>query len=336
MMNENTQTPQSDAREMGSPDEIAELHDPVMLDRCIELLQPAFEAENPVVVDGTLGMGGHSEALLDRFPQLTLIGLDRDTEALGLASKRLARFGDRFRPVHTVYDGLIDAVEQQGFERVHGVLLDLGVSSLQLDQADRGFAYAQDAPLDMRMDQTSGVTAAEIIAQEPEGRLRELFEVYGDEPLAGRYARAIVRAREIEPIRRSGQLVDVLQEATPAAVKRQRHPAKRVFQALRIEVNNELGALQGVIPQALKALAVGGRAVVMSYQSLEDRMVKRAFQKATQSTAPAGLPVELPEHIAKFSLVTKGAETAPQAEQERNPRSIPVRLRAIERVREDG
>lgn len=326
MMNEHSRTPQ----------EIAELHDPVMLQRCIDLLAPALEAEHPVMVDGTLGMGGHSEALLERFPTLTLIGLDRDTEALALASSRLERFGDRFRPVHTVYDGMLDAIAGEGFEHVHGVLLDLGVSSLQLDQAERGFAYAQDAPLDMRMDQSVGLTAADILATEPEGRLRELFEVYGDEPLAGRYARAIVRARETTPITRSGQLVDLLQDATPAAVKRGRHPAKRVFQALRIEVNDELGALKQVIPATLQALTVGGRAVVMSYQSLEDRMVKRAFQRASQSTAPAGLPVELPEHRAKFALVTKGAETAPADEQERNPRSIPVRLRAVERVREDG
>src|SRR5690606_20990020 len=147
----------------------------------------------------------------------------------------------------------------EGHTRVQGILLDLGVSSLQLDDADRGFAYAQDAPLDMRMDQTTGRTAAELLAEEPEGRLRELFEVYGDEPLAARYARAIVRARQDSPITRSGQLVDILQEATPAAVKQQRHPAKRVFQALRIEVNDELGALRTAIPAALDVLAVGGR-----------------------------------------------------------------------------
>lgn len=315
------------------PTDIAKLHAPVMLERCIELLAPAIEQPRAVMVDGTLGMGGHTEALLERFETLTVIGLDRDTEALQLASRRLERFGGRFRPVHTVYDGIREAVTGEGFERVHAVLLDLGVSSLQLDQADRGFAYAQSAPLDMRMDQSGGRTAAELLAEEPEGRLRELFEIYGDEPLAARYARAIVKARETEPIKRSDELVDILQDATPAAVKRQRHPAKRVFQALRIEVNDELGALRRVIPAALDVTGVGGRVVVMSYQSLEDRLVKRAFQSVTTSTAPQGLPIELPEHRPTFKLLVKGAEQASASEQHDNPRSIPVRLRAVERVR---
>lgn len=315
------------------PEDIAKLHAPVMLERCIELLAPAIEQPHAVMVDGTLGMGGHTEALLERFETLTVIGLDRDTEALQLASRRLQRFGDRFRPVHTVYDGIREAVAGEGFQHVQGVLLDLGVSSLQLDHAERGFAYAQSAPLDMRMDQSEGRTAAEILAEEPEGRLRELFEIYGDEPLAARYARAIVKARDVAPIERSDELVDILQDATPAAVKRQRHPAKRVFQALRIEVNDELGALRRVIPASLDVTALGGRVVVMSYQSLEDRLVKRAFQQVTTSTAPQGLPVELPEHLPTFAHLVKGAEHASDAEQHENPRSIPARLRAVERVR---
>lgn len=323
----------NDRHEEMLPEDIAQLHEPVMLERCIELLAPVASLEDAVVVDGTLGMGGHSEALLSRFEGLTVIGLDRDTEALRLASERLARFGDRFRPVHTVYDEMLEAISQEGFPKVTGVLLDLGVSSLQLDDADRGFAYSKDAPLDMRMDQTEGRTAAEILAEEPEGRLRELFEIYGDEPLAGRYSRAILKARAEAPITRSGELVQILQDATPAAVKKQRHPAKRVFQALRIEVNDELGALGRVVPAALDSLALNGRLVVMAYQSLEDRLVKRSFQKATTSTTPAGLPVELPEHLPKFKLLTRGAETAPSEEQARNPRSIPVRLRAVEKVR---
>lgn len=314
----------------------AAMHTPVMLDRCLELLSPALQADNSVLVDGTLGLGGHSEAFLTEFPHLTLIGLDRDTDALRLAGERLAKFGDRVHLVHTVYDGIAQAVETLGFSQIQGVLLDLGVSSMQLDRAERGFAYAQDAPLDMRMDQTTGITAADILATEPEGRLRQLFEQYGDEPLAGRYARAIIAAREEAPIVSSGRLVQILQDATPAAVKAQRHPAKRVFQALRIEVNDELGALRGVIPAALDLLSVGGRAVVMSYQSHEDRLIKRSFAERTRSTAPAGLPVELPEHRPQFSLITRGAEEASAEEQERNPRSIPVRLRAIERVRESA
>ncbi|KUF06572.1 16S rRNA (cytosine(1402)-N(4))-methyltransferase RsmH [Leucobacter sp. G161] len=317
-----------------TPRNPAELHTSVMLDRCVELLAPGAERAGAVVIDATLGMGGHTEALLERFPGLTVIGLDRDTEALELAGARLARFGDRFVPVHAVYDEIDRALSEAGASGIDGALFDLGVSSLQLDDADRGFAYAQDAPLDMRMDQTSGRTAAEILAEEPEGRLRELFERYGDEPLAGRYARAIIAARKIAPLVRSSQLVDVLQEATPAAVLGKRHPAKRVFQALRIEVNGELATLERAIPAAIDRLNLGGRLVVMSYQSLEDRIVKRAIQARSRSTAPPGLPIELPEHRPELRILTKGAEQASEAERAANPRAIPARLRAAERVRE--
>lgn len=312
----------------------SELHVPVLLDRCLELLAPAASREGAVVVDATLGMGGHSEALLDAHPGLTLIGLDRDTEALRLAGTRLARFGDRAIRVHAVYDEIAEAVRGAGFDRVDGVLFDLGVSSLQLDEADRGFAYAQDAPLDMRMDQSRGETAADVLREAPEGRLRAIFERYGEEPLAGRYARAIIAARKDAPIERSGQLVEVLQEATPAAVRDQRHPAKRVFQALRIEVNGELSVLERAIPAALDLISLGGRAVIMSYQSLEDRLVKRELTRRSRSTAPAGLPVELPEHRPEFKLLTRGAELAGDEERARNPRAIPVRLRAAERTRD--
>lgn len=310
------------------------LHTPVLLERCIELLAPAAQRPGAVVVDATLGMGGHSEALLDRFPELTLIGLDRDTEALALAGTRLGRFGDRAILVHAVYDDIASAVRGAGFAGIDGVLFDLGVSSLQLDEADRGFAYAQDAPLDMRMDQNRGETAADVLATAPEGRLRAIFERYGEEPLAGRYARAIIAARGTMPIVRSGQLVDILQDATPAAVRDQRHPAKRVFQALRIEVNSELAVLERAIPAALDLLHVRGRAVVMAYQSLEDRLVKRELVQRSRSTAPAGLPIELPEHRPEFKLLTRGAELADDEERSRNPRAIPVRLRAAERVRD--
>lgn len=309
------------------------LHTPVLLDRCIELLEPAVSRPGAVVVDATLGMGGHSAALLERFPDLALIGLDRDAEALELAGRRLEPFGARTTLVHAVYDEIADAVRRAGLDRVDGVLFDLGVSSLQLDEADRGFAYAQDAPLDMRMDQSRGETAADVLASASEGRLRAIFERYGEEPLAARYARAIIAARAEAPVDRSGRLVDVLQAATPAAVRDQRHPAKRVFQALRVEVNGELRALERAIPAALDLLGVGGRIVVMSYQSLEDRLVKRAIVKRSRSTAPPGLPVELPEHRPEFSLLTRGAEQAGEEERRRNPRAIPVRLRAAERIR---
>lgn len=313
-----------------------EIHAPVLLDRCIELLAPALQHDGAVVVDATLGMGGHSEALLERFPQVRLIGLDRDTDALRIAGERLARFGDRVDLVHTVYDGIADAVSSVGVRRADGILFDLGVSSLQLDEADRGFAYSKDAPLDMRMDQSAGTTAADIVATYGEGDLRRIFERYGEEKLAGRYARAIIAARQDAPIERSAQLVDILVAATPIAVQRERsgHPAKRVFQALRIEVNGELTVLERALPAALGILPVSGRIVVMSYQSLEDRLVKRVLAEATRSTAPAGLPIEPPEHAPRFRLLTKGAELASDEEKIRNPRATPVRLRAAERVRE--
>ncbi|CAH0166982.1 Ribosomal RNA small subunit methyltransferase H [Microbacterium oxydans] len=308
---------------------LRDIHTPVLLDRCVELLAPALQADGAVLVDATLGMGGHSEALLERFPHIRLIGLDRDTDALRIAGERLARFNDRVTLVHTVYDEI--GLHAQG---ASGILFDLGVSSLQLDEAERGFAYSKDAPLDMRMDQTKGVTAAEVIATYNEGNLRRIFERYGEEKLAGRYARFIIEARQKKPIERSGELVEILIAATPAAAQRAGHPAKRVFQALRIEVNTELNVLADAIPSAMDALTVGGRIVVMSYQSLEDRLVKQAFAAASASTAPAGLPVELPEHAPRFKILTKGAELAGDDERARNPRAIPVRLRAAEKLRE--
>ncbi|RXZ68387.1 16S rRNA (cytosine(1402)-N(4))-methyltransferase RsmH [Agromyces albus] len=309
------------------------IHTPVMLDRTVELLAPALDREGAVLVDATLGMGGHTRAFLERFPNLTVIGLDRDPDALEIARERLAAFGDRMRFVHTVYDGIARAVRSEGFREVQGVLFDLGVSSLQLDRAERGFAYSKDAPLDMRMDFTQGRTAADVIAEESEDELKRIFLDYGEEKLAARYARAIVRARAEAPITRSAQLVQIITAATPVVVQRQGHPAKRVFQALRIEVNEELSVLQAAMPAALDTLAVGGRIVVLAYQSLEDRIVKRALQAAASSSAPAGLPMELPEHRPNFKLLVRGAEQASESEQAENPRAKPVRLRAAERVR---
>jgi 16S rRNA (cytosine1402-N4)-methyltransferase len=274
--------------------DLRDIHTPVMLERCIELLAPALEGPDAVLVDATLGMGGHTEAFLDRFPALHVIGLDRDTEALRIAGDRLAPFGDRVTLVHTVYDGIADAVASTGRSDVNGILFDLGVSSLQLDEAERGFAYAQDAPLDMRMDQSSGTTAADILATYSEGELRRIFERYGEEKLSARYARAIVAARAEAPIERSGRLVEILTKATPYSAQRTGHPAKRVFQALRIEVNRELSVLERAIPAALNMLAVGGRIVVLSYQSLEDRLVKRARAEASPLLSPARRPPAFP------------------------------------------
>ncbi|MGZ0711055.1 16S rRNA (cytosine(1402)-N(4))-methyltransferase RsmH (plasmid) [Coraliomargarita sp. W4R53] len=310
-----------------------DIHTPVLLERCVELLAPALSRDGAVLVDATLGMGGHSEALLERFPRVHLIGLDRDHDALRIAGERLERFGERVTLVHTVYDGIRDALKAAGVPAADGILFDLGVSSLQLDVAERGFAYSKDAPLDMRMDQSVGTTAADIVATYGEGDMRRIFERYGEEKLAGRYARAIIAARATTPIERSGQLVEILIAATPYAAQRNGHPAKRVFQALRIEVNRELSVLEQAIPAAMDTLVVGGRIVVLAYQSLEDRLVKREFVRASTSTTPAGLPVELPEHAAKFKLLVKGAELASDAEREINPRATPVRLRAAERLR---
>jgi 16S rRNA (cytosine1402-N4)-methyltransferase len=312
---------------------INDIHTPVLLERCIELLAPAVSHEGAVLIDATLGMAGHAEAMLERFPQLTLIGLDRDLDALDIAQERLARFGNRARFVKAVYDDIDEASEELGFPEVDGILFDLGVSSLQLDRTERGFSYSQDAPLDMRMDASSELTAETILATYDEVALRKIFWEDGDEKLAQRYARRIVEERQRSPLTSSGQLVELIDRATPAAARRTGHPAKRVFQALRIEVNAELSVLESAVPRALDLLRVGGRIVFLSYQSLEDRIVKRELQARAKSTTPAGLPVELPEHSAELKLLVKGAELATDAEIDENPRAKPVRLRAAERLR---
>ena len=310
-----------------------QIHTPVLLDRTLELLAPSLGRPGAVAVDCTLGMGGHTEALLARFPELTVVGLDRDTPALEIAGDRLRPFGDRARLVHTTYDGIGDALDGLDIGTVDGVLFDLGVSSLQLDRVERGFSYSKDAPLDMRMDPTSEVTAETILAEYPESELRRIFYQYGEEKLAPRYARRIVEGRVDSPLTRSGELVDLLVAATPMALQRAGHPAKRVFQALRIEVNGELASLEAAVPVALDRLGESGRMVVLAYQSLEDRFVKRELAARTTSTAPQGLPVELPEHRPEFRLLVRGAELASAEEIDRNPRAKPVRLRAAERIR---
>ena len=314
--------------------DIRQIHIPVSLERSIELLEPALSGPEAVLVDATLGMAGHAEAFLTRFPQLRLIGIDRDTVALRIAGERLAPFADRIELVHAVYDEITDVLDRLATPRVSGFLFDLGVSSLQLDRADRGFAYAQDAPLDMRMDQTTGITAADAVATLTADELASIFRRFGDEKLAPRYARAIVDARSNAPIETSGQLVDILQKATPAALMNAGHPAKRVFQALRIHVNEELAVVHRAIPQALKATSVGGRVVVLSYQSLEDRIVKAEFAEVTTDGTPAGVPVGIAALAPTFRLLTRGAELASDEEKAANPRSTPVRIRAVERVRD--
>lgn len=322
-------------------------HVPVMCDRMVELVGRGVNSsnapENPVIVDGTLGAGGHTEAFLEAFPTAIVVGLDRDPNALDEANERLARFGERFFSYRTRFDGITDALEdlnEQGAfpEDIHatgisGFLFDLGVSSMQLDQAPRGFAYSVDAPLDMRMDPDTHLTAAEILNTYSHGDLARVLKTYGDERFAGKIASAIVRERDKEPFSNSGRLVELLYATIPAAARRSGgHPAKRTFQALRIEVNAELEALENVLPAAASWLHVGGAGVYMSYQSLEDKIVKKALVDLTSSKTPAGLPMDLPGAEAEFELLTRGAEKATEEEIQLNSRAAPVRVRAASRV----
>jgi 16S rRNA (cytosine1402-N4)-methyltransferase len=313
---------------------ISELHAPVTLDRTIELLAPALEVEGAVFVDGTLGLGGHSEAFLERFPNLTLVGIDRDTNALALAGERLARFGNRVHLVHAIYEEIEDVLDELGIDEVHGILLDLGVSSMQLDEAERGFAYSYEAPLDMRMDATQGKTAADIVNSYSEQDLARIFKEFGEERYAKGVAKAIVEARKTKPFSTSTELAGLIAKVIPFIPgKSSGHPAKRVFQALRIEVNGELEVLERTMPASIRSLAVGGRIVVLSYHSLEDRIVKQALVAAANSSAPLELPFELPEHAPVLRLLVKGAEAATPEEIAINPRAASVRLRAAEKIR---
>ncbi|HEY1839262.1 MAG TPA: 16S rRNA (cytosine(1402)-N(4))-methyltransferase RsmH [Mycobacterium sp.] len=316
-------------------------HVPVLLDRCFVLLHPALTHRHPdgsaaVLLDATVGAGGHADRFLTALPGLRVIGVDRDPTALDIAGARLSRFADRLTLVQTRYDGIDDALAESGYgpiESIDGILFDLGVSSMQLDRTERGFSYAHDAPLDMRMDPTSALTAAEIVNTYDESALADILRRYGEERLARRIASHIVRRRVRVPFTSTGELVEVVYQAVPAPARRTGgHPAKRTFQALRIAVNSELDALRGALPPALDALAVNGRIVVMAYQSLEDRIVKRAFAEASTSRSPSDLPIELPGYAPQFALLTRGAERADEAEIQQNPRSAAVRLRALRRV----
>ncbi len=265
-----------------------------------------------------------------------MIGIDRDLEALRLAGERLAPFGDRFVGVHAVYDEIADVVRDQGLDHVHAVLFDLGVSSMQLDVRERGFAYAEDAPLDMRMDGSEGITAADVLNTYSAADLTRVLREYGEEKFAKRIADTVVRVRETEPFTRSARLVELLYDVIPAPARRTGgHPAKRTFQALRMEVNDELGVLRRALPAALGVIGVGGRVVVEAYHSLEDRMVKRAFVDVTRLDVPDDMPFVPEGHEPPMRLVTRGAEVADDQEIASNPRAASVRLRAVERVRPD-
>lgn len=311
-------------------------HVPVLLERVVALLEPALAGPGAVLVDCTLGLGGHSEAVLEACPQARVIGIDRDLAAIALASERLAPFGDRFTAVHTTYDQIDQVVADAGLDHVDGVLFDLGVSSMQLDERERGFAYATDAPLDMRMDDSTGITAADVLNTYPVEELTRVLKEYGEEKFARKIARAVVRERESEPFTRSARLVELLYAEIPAPARRTGgHPGKRTFQALRMEVNDELGVLRRALPAALSVIGVGGRVVVESYHSLEDRMVKRAFSEVTRLDVPPDLPF-IPEGAeARMKNVTRGSELADESEIAQNPRAASVRLRAVERVLPD-
>jgi 16S rRNA (cytosine1402-N4)-methyltransferase len=308
-------------------------HVPVLLDRVVALLAPCLREPGAVLVDATLGLGGHTEAVLTTCELARVIGIDRDPDALELARARLAPYGERFTGVHAVYDELPDVLADLGLDSVDAVFFDLGVSSMQLDVRERGFAYAEDAPLDMRMDGTTGPTAADVLNTYSAAELTRVLRDYGEERFARKIARAVVRQREQAPFATSGRLVELLYAEIPAPARRTGgHPAKRTFQALRMEVNDELAVLRRAIPAAIDAIAVGGRVVVESYHSLEDRLVKRAFTEATRSTVPEDLPF-LPEGSAPaLRLVTRGAEQANEKEIQANPRAASVRLRALERI----
>ena len=307
-------------------------HVPVLLDRVLDVLEPALTGERPVVVDTTLGLGGHTEAMLRRFDDLHVIGIDRDPEALVRAKQRLAPFGDRVTFAHAVYDEIGEVVADAGFASVSGVLFDLGVSSMQLDVADRGFAYAQDAPLDMRMNPEDELTAADVLNTYTSRDLSRLLREYGEEKFAKRIADNVVAERAKEPFTTSARLVDLIRSSIPQAARRTGgNPAKRTFQALRIEVNDELGVYRRALPASLEVLAPGGRVVVLAYHSLEDRITKRAFVDVTTTDVPRDLPFVPEGHEAKYTLVTRGAEMATEAEIEENPRAKSVRLRVVER-----
>ncbi len=311
-----------------------QLHIPVALNRCVALLTPAIEKSNsPIVIDATLGMGGHTRALLEAFPSLRVIAFDRDSAAIAIARKTLHDLSERVTIVHAVYDEIAVTLENLGITAVDGVLFDLGVSSLQLDDADRGFAYSQDAPLDMRMDQSTGLSALDVLMTYSRTDLIHIIRLYGEEKFAPKIVDNIIKARDAGTLKGTKGLADIVKKSIPAPARRTGgNPAKRTFQALRIEVNQELEVLTRAIPQAIASLAVGGRLVVMAYQSLEDKIVKKAFTEVTTSGTPLGLPVDLPNSAAHYEFVIRGSEGASEAEIAENPRASSMRLRAIERV----
>jgi 16S rRNA (cytosine1402-N4)-methyltransferase len=308
------------------------VHVPVLLERVTALFAPACAADGAVLVDATLGLAGHTLALLDAHPGLRVIGLDRDPDARAEATRRIEAAGhaDRVTLVPAVFDELPEVLARLGVREVQGVLFDLGVSSLQLDRPDRGFSYSADAPLDMRMDRT----AADVVNTYPPRELARVLRVYGEERFASRIAAAIERERLREPFTTTARLAELVRESIPAATRRTGgHPAKRTFQALRIEVNDELGVLERALPAAIDAIAVGGRLVAITFHSLEDRIVKQTLAAEAVDRTPPGLPMSLPEFGPVLRLLTRGGEAPSDHEVAANPRAASARVRAAERIR---
>jgi 16S rRNA (cytosine1402-N4)-methyltransferase len=309
-------------------------HQPVMTGRVLALLAPALQRDGAVLLDATLGRAGHASALLREHPGLVLIGIDADAAAIEESRPVLAPQAERVTLVHARYDAITEILAGVGHSRVDGILFDLGVSSPQLDDPARGFAYSRDAPLDMRMNQAGPLTAADVVNTYPPARLARVLRDYGEERFARRIAEALARERARAPLESTARLSEIVRDAIPAPARRTGgNPAKRTFQALRIEVNGELDALRQALPAALDALAVGGRIVVLAYHSLEDRLVKQALAAAAADTTPPGLPVQLPGSKPRFQLLTRGAERPAADELAVNPRAASARLRAAERLR---
>jgi 16S rRNA (cytosine1402-N4)-methyltransferase len=319
---------------MSATDAAAAGHLPVLRDRILALLGPALEPEGAVLVDATLGRAGHASALLAAHPGLTLIGIDADGTAVDESRRLLSDFAGRVTLVRAFYDELPAILTRLGLASVQAILFDLGVSSPQLDDPQRGFAYSYDAPLDMRMDTSSELTAADVVNTYPADRLARVLRDYGEERFARRIADALVRERSRAPFISTLRLAEIVRDSIPAPARRTGgNPAKRTFQALRIEVNGELETLHRALPAALDAIAVGGRIAVLAYHSLEDRAVKRALAGRSVDTTPPGLPVSLPASRPQFRLLTRGAERPDEQELAANPRAASARLRAAERVR---
>ena len=310
---------------------LQEQHIPVMRDRVIEMFAPALNVSDPLLIDGTLGLAGHTESLLKEFPNLKIIGIDRDPIAIERAKERLGELASRVEFVNETYDQIEKVLAGR---KVNAVLLDLGVSSIQLDETKRGFSYAHDAPLDMRMNANDSLTAADILNSYDVKDLTYILGTYGEEKFAKRIAQELVKKRSNKSWTTTFELVELIKDVIPAPARRTGgNPAKRTFQALRIAVNNELQILEKAIPQAMAALMVGGRILVLSYHSLEDRIVKNAFkEQSSVIDALPGLPILLSKKKAPFELVNKKAEQASDAEIVSNPRSTSVRLRVAQRV----